>query len=319
LSPLPPQPGTASSAQDPAGIDAPGARRLRALGTALAGTAILLLSACGTGSGSRSRTSADAGAGSELLGEGDVVADDGSGFRPPVAAESGGRWSVLLGTFTGEDHLSRAEAFREDVARRFRVFDKAFVQPRRAGSMVVVGRFASPEDESAQELLGLAKAISGSGGSRPFATAMLVRRTMAVDSGPPKPFDLRVLRQRYPNQRQLYTLQVAVWSTLGTREITPEDVKRSAERYATELRTRGYEAWFHHDPDTETSTVTIGGFGADAYDPRSTLYAPEVERLMKAFPAQRLNGEDVLVAVDPRNPAGEARPKPCVLVEVPLD
>lgn len=314
-----PQSGTVSSPPGARRHRDPVTRRPGVLGTALTTAGVILLAACGSGSGSRSRSGADSRPGSELLGQGDVVADDGSGFRPPVAAASGGRWSVLLGTFTGEDHLARAEAFREDVATRFPVFDEAFVQPRRAGSMVVVGRFESPEDESAQELLGLAKAITGSGGSRPFATAMLVRRTMAMDSGPPKPFDLRVLRQRYPNQRQLYTLQVAVWSTLGTREITPEEVRRSAERYATELRTRGYEAWFHHDPDTETSTVTIGGFGADAYDPRSTLYAPEVERLMKAFPAQRLNGEEVLVAVDPRNAAGETRPKPCVLVEVPLD
>lgn len=156
------------------------------------------------------------------------------------------------------------------------------------------------------------------GGGRPFAAAMLVRRTTAADATPPKPYDLRSLRARYPGRAELYTLQIGLWSTFGTREIAPEDVRRRAELEVARLRAQGYEAWFHHDPDSEMSTITVGSFGADAYDPRSTLYAPEVERLMRAFPKHLINGEEVLVPTDQRR-SGELRPQGPRLVEVPFD
>jgi len=184
--------------------------------------------------------------------------------------------------------------------------------------MVVVGRFEGPSDAGAQETLGLAKAISIDG-RRPFATAMLVRRTTAVESGPPRPHDLRSLRATAPRRRDLYTLQIAVWSTFGTDEISPERVRRESESMVSILRSQGLEAWFHHDADSETSTVTVGSFDGNAYDSRSTLYAPEVERLMRRFPKQLVNGEELLMRADPGNPRSPMRPLGPQLVEVPFD
>jgi hypothetical protein len=56
--------------------------------------------------------------------------------------------------------------------------------------------------------------------------------------------------------------------------------------------------------------VNVGVFGVDAYDSKSTLYAPEVEMLMSQFPQLMVNGEPLL---DPRTRSSR---KP-FLVEVP--
>jgi hypothetical protein len=47
------------------------------------------------------------------------------------------------------------------------------------------------------------------------------------------------------------------------------------------------------------------------------LFAPEVEDMMRAFPANLVNGEPLLISIDPRNPSGKTKPQPCRLVEVP--
>lgn len=273
------------------------------------------LAGCGPEPAAR-RTSSGSGssANDSLLAPGDQVIDARSASARPV---SQGRWSVLLGTFSGDDHEARADEFQSEVQRRYPIFGEVFIEPRRGGSMVVAGRFASTDDPAAQEALSLAKGITA-GGGRPFAAAMLVRRTTAADTTPPKPYDLRSLRARYPGRAEVYTLQIGLWGTFGTREIDPAEVRRRAELEVARLRAQGYEAWFHHDPDSELSTVTVGSFGADAYDPRSTLYAPEVERLMRAFPKHLINGEEVLVPTDQRR-AGELRPQGPRLVEVPFD
>lgn len=233
-------------------------------------------------------------------------------------ARGGGRWSVLLGTFSDEGHGARADAFRREVARQYPMLAGAFLEARRGGTIVVYGRFPDPSDSGAQESLALVKGI-GSEGNRPFPAAMLVRRSAGPDAGPPGPLDLRTLRAQLPRHRQLQSLQVGVWSTFGTREVTPEWVRRSAEQYARQLRAQGYEAWYYHDLDREASVVTIGRFGADAYDSRSTLYSPEVERLMRVFPRMLVNGDEVLIPENPRNPTGRRRPMRPLLIEVPFN
>lgn len=286
---------------------------------AVSATIALAMLSCGP-EPTRSRVvRGDSGVGQELLAEGDLVLDASA---PSVGLartdESRGRWSVLLATFTGPDHRARATAFTRDVGRRFPALGTPFIEPRGQGVMVLVGRYEEPSDADAQETLGLAKAIT-TDGRRPFAMAMLVRRTAAAESGPPRPHDLRALRATAPGRRDLYTLQIAVWSTLGTDEISPERVRREAESMVASLRLQGLEAWFHHDADSETSTVTVGSFGSDAYDSQSTLYAPEVERLMRRFPKQLVNGEELLVRIDPGNPRSSMRPLGPRLVEVPFD
>lgn len=227
-----------------------------------------------------------------------------------------GRWSVMLATFSEAGHAERANAFRSQLVREFPEIATAQVRRVGNGSAIVVGRFTGPEDKAAQTELKRVKSIERNG-RKPFAGAMLLRTSAEDSSALTKPHSLRSLRAKFPNVRPLYTLQVGAWSTFGDAKTKYEPMRTAAERYCAELRSKGYEAWFYHDDDSETSIVTVGHFNRSAYDSRSTLMSPEVEDLMRQFPAHLTNGEPVLLPVDRTNPKGRMKAQTPRLVEVP--
>ncbi|MBL9141010.1 MAG: hypothetical protein JNK53_04010 [Phycisphaerae bacterium] len=231
------------------------------------------------------------------------------------SADSKPEWAVLLVSFTEADHRAVAENARNAIVQRFPSLQPSYVRTLGSGSAVLIGRFTGPDDPAAQAELRRVKEI-GEGVPKPFVRAMLTRLTSAANSGPIGPNDLRTVRQVRP-RGTLYTLQVAAWATLGSTELSMSQVKRSAEAYAQQLRTQGYEAYYFHDFGQETSTVTVGVFGPDAYDSRSTLFQPEVEALMRKFPKSLVNGEEVYVEADPRKPGSKRIPQSSRLVEVP--
>ncbi len=251
-------------------------------------------------------------------GTGKTSATSGGGATGPAAVVGNGkgRWSVMLATFTQLDHVERANAFRTQLVRDYPELASAFVRRVGKGSAIVIGRFEAPQDEAAQGELKRVKAIER-GKAKPFAGAMLVRTATDDASAATKPFDVRNLRAKYPKVRPLFTLQVAAWSTFGEEGVKYDEMRRAAERYCADLRAKGVEAWFHHDEDSETSIVTVGNFDRRAYDGQTTLFSPEVEDLMRRFPAHLLNGEPLLVPIDQSNPKGAKKPQPCRLVEVP--
>ena len=233
------------------------------------------------------------------------------------AASRKGRWSVILATFSGSDHAAKAAAFRSQVVSQYPELRDAMVRRIGKGSAIVIGRFEAPDEPAAQAELKRVKAIERNK-QKPFAGVMLMRTTSDDAGGPPKQWDLRSLRAKFPSVRPLFTLQVGAWSTFGEKGADYAKMRESAERYCAELRKKGHEAWFLHDEDTETSIVSVGHFDRRAYDPKSTLFAPEVQDAMRQFPANLVNGEPVLIPIDPRNPKGKTKPQPCRLVEVPL-
>jgi len=224
-------------------------------------------------------------------------------------------WGVLLATVTGAESRANAMSIREQVIRRYPALKDAYVRSIPHGSVVLVGRFEGVQDPAAQAQLKLVKETMD-GNVRAFPRAMLTRLGANAAQGPPGPNDLRIVRQTRPTQT-LYTLQVAVWSAFGTDEVKMSDIKRSAENYCRQLRSEGNEAYYFHDFDTKTSTVTIGVFGTDAYDSKSTLYAPEVDAVMRKFPKHLVNGEELLVPLDPAKPQGKTMPQAPRLVEIP--
>lgn len=244
------------------------------------------------------------------------AAKPAGGATTDAATDSGGpAWSVLLGTFTGEDHATAANAARERLAARIPEVNTCFIRRVQQGSVLLVGRFSGPADPAAQAKLKELKALVVDG-QRPFATAMLTR--VATDAEPPGPYDVRRLRQRFPNVKPLYSLQVAAWSTFGEKGSSRPEMRTAAENYCKELRAKNVEAWVHHDDDSGTSIVTVGHFDHTAYDSKSTLFSPDVERFKKQFPRHLVNGAEVLIPIDPRKPDGAKRPQGCQLVEIPL-
>ena len=231
------------------------------------------------------------------------------------AADDTAVWSVFLASFTGEDHREAAQASREAIVRRYPALADAFVGTNSRGSMVLVGRFAGPEDAAAQARLKAVKEIQ-EGGQRSFGRAMLTRTATDSDQGPPGPFDLRTVRARQP-KGTLYSVQVAVWSSFGAKEVPYSEMKRAAEAYCRDLRSKGEQAYYFHDSYSRTSTVMVGVFGTDAYDSRSTLYAPEVDAVFRRFPKHLVNGDELLQPADAANPDGKKVPQAPRLVEIP--
>ena len=117
--------------------------------------------------------------------------------------------------------------------------------------------------------------------------------------------------------RTLYTVDIAVWSTFGDASVDYEEMKRLAEAYAAQLRTQGYAAYFFHNEASETSDVTVGIFGIDAYDAQSGIYSAGVREVLRQFPARLNNGQPLQVPIDRFHPERGMRPQTPALVELP--
>jgi hypothetical protein len=225
----------------------------------------------------------------------------------------GEAWGIVLQTFSQEDHAGRAQAALSSIVSRWPQLKGAYVRQVGGGSAVLLGTFPGPADPRAKQQLDEVKKLTD-GRTRPFALAMLTR--FEANPGAMGQYDIRRARERFPNQNPLYSVQVAVWSDLGSGELSLADVKQRAESYCRQLRTRGIEAYVFHDGGTKTSSVCVGVFGKDAYDPRSTLYSAEVEAVLRRFPKHLVNGEPLMLPYDKSDP-GKLRAQPPTLVEVP--
>ena len=181
----------------------------------------------------------------------------------------------------------------------------------------MVGRYTGLDDPTAKPRVKAVQAIQDARGGRPFARAILSRLDASRRTGPLSPSDLRSARAMKPGNSTLYTLQVAMWSDFGSGEVSPEEIRRSAEGYCARLRSQGHAAFYYHDEDRRMSIVTVGVFGPEAYDARTTLFSPEVDELMAKFPAMLVAGEELLVRSDPRDPKSKMLPQRPMLVEVP--
>jgi hypothetical protein len=269
--------------------------------------------------GRRTATDAERAAAARMAAESAARRQAAADARRQAAAAAergdGGAWSVYLASFTGDDHREAARLSRDEIVRRYPALADAFVSSGARGSSVLAGRFAGPEDPAAKARLKSVKEMS-EGGARVFPRAMLTRTATDVDQGPPGPNDLRIVRQRFP-KAQVYSVQVAAWSTFGSEDLKYADMKRAAEAYCRDLRSRGEEAYYFHDSYSKISTVMVGVFGPDAYDSKSTLYSPEVDAVMRRFPKSLVNGEEVLIPLDPSNPQGKTVPQGPRLVEIP--
>lgn len=270
--------------------------------------------------GGRAPSAAERAAAARMAAESDARRKAATDARTAAIAQSQAAddtavWSVFLASFTGEDHREAAQASRDAIIRRYPALADAFVGTNSRGSMVLVGRFPGPEDPAAQARLKSVKEIQ-EGGQRSFGRAMLTRTATDADQGPPGPFDLRSVRARQP-KGTLYSVQVAVWSSFGAKEVPYSEMKRAAEAYCRDLRSKGEQAYYFHDSYSRTSTVMVGVFGTDAYDPRSTLYSPEVDAVFRRFPKHLVNGDELLQPADASNPDGKKIPQAPRLVEIP--
>jgi hypothetical protein len=235
---------------------------------------------------------------------------------PSAQPQGAGRWGIVLATVGDDGHEKVAAALRDRFAAAYPALEQAYVRSTPRGSVVMVGQFKGPDDPAARPALEQVKAISTDGQVRPFARAYISRvQTASESSGP---LDLANARRKNPRVNPLFTVQVAMWSDFDSDTIPMDEIRRKSESYAQSLRLRGHEAYVRHDEDKRTSIVTIGAFDSTAYDPRSTLFSPPVERIFREFPFMLVNGEELLQPPQKGMPAGTPPSRqPAVLIEIP--
>jgi len=230
-----------------------------------------------------------------------------------VGDDKGGRWGVLLLSFTGEEHLESAKAACRQLRQRYPILKDSYVREKSNGSVVLVGRFSAVDDPAAKPLAKQVQALQD-GDERPFARAFLTRVEPAK-RGSSGALELRRLRDENPDVRELYSLEVAVWSDFGSGEISLDEIRRQAEAHTKKLRSQGYMAFYQHDDDKRMSMVTVGAFGKDAYDTKTMVYSDEVEAIRKNFPKLLVNGEELLRPV--MRGSKEVTPERPILILVP--
>ena len=275
-------------------------------------------SAGGSGRAGDTMLSPDAGD----VGEDWAAADGarrGGGLGGALAGRSS-YWAVLLQAFPASRGSDQAAAM--ELLRRMQPVDprlrQAFIHSDSRGSMVLFGRHAAADDAAAQADLAFIKDIR-LGGQPLFPRAMLTRIRVVRDPSTIGPMELLSTRVRNPEVRELYTFQVAVWGTFreyadrGQRPPDWDEVRRRAEAQVRDLRSRGYDAYYHHDDDKQLSMITIGVFDRTAFDAQAGLYLhPMLERLAREFTQHLVNGEPVVM-----RKAGQEIPQQPLLVMVP--
>ena len=238
------------------------------------------------------------------------------GQAAPPAESGQGRWGVVLATFSEEGHQKVAAMARDRFAQAYPELGQAYVRSTPRGSVVMVGQFANPQDPATRQLLEQVKELSPDGRAKPFARVYLSR--VQTTSEPVGPLDLANARKKFPKVNPLFTVQVAMWSDFESNTLSMDEIRAKAEAHARMLRMKGEEAWVRHDEDKRTSIVTIGAFDSTAYDPRSTLFSPPVERIFRQHPVMLVNGEELLQPPQKGSPPGTpAMPQPAVLIEIP--
>lgn len=203
-------------------------------------------------------------------------------------------WSLILGTFTGADHVEAANRMIADLPKIAPEIRGARVHTTSAGSMVIYGNYTSDDDPAAKADEAHLKTMAFQG-HKVFNRIMLTRLDLRMQQGQLNPYDLLSARVQHPKVDPLYTLDIAIWIANDDPKMGGllgyDEVKRKAEAYATQLRTQGQEAYFYHDEINKRSIVTVGLFDHRAINSMSGFYSDEVKELVKRFPARLNNGE----------------------------
>ena len=183
------------------------------------------------------------------------------------------------------------------------------------GSLVLYGKYESWDDPRVPSDLDSLKNLRVNG-KRIFGP--IIRTTVHPSRSPDEihPHELLSLRVRYPRARTIYTLEIEVWGDFDSGELSPHQRRTNAQDSVARLRASGVPAYFHHDPISELSIVTVGAFDESALDAASGLPSAEVDRLQRAFPNRLTNGEHLSLPVKGRPELGVV-PQRSRLVLVP--
>ena len=249
---------------------------------------------------------------------GEISIDKHANTDAPTPKEN--QYAIAVATFTGAGHENDAQrALSELMMQHPSVGRKLTVRKRSRGSALTYGNYSGYDDPSAKSDLVMLRRVTTSQGRVMFSQLLLTKFRSVQPKQGLHPHDLWTIRREYPTVVPIYTLEVAVWGDFDSGELPSEKRRSAAEQYASELRAKGYEAFFYHNDDSELSSVTVGLFSYKAIDAETGFYSTEVEAMLARFPQRLMNGQPVLEYYDPSNHTKGTRVQVPCLAEVPVD
>ena len=244
---------------------------------------------------------------------GSLVPDD-------EATDLTGYWAIVIVAFTGETQAEAATLGLVKV-RTEGGLPGAYLEKRDKATVIVYGRYESPDDPRAQADLEMIRSMT-TDGRRPFASALLAPPAPKHLAGNLPELDLRNAKELFGKDKALYTLQVAIYGRGDRSRATSEDIaaaRKAAEETAVILRRAGELAFYYHA--AERSMVTVGVFGQTDYDPlnRPGIESTALLRARERHPLNLLNGQGIRERIPGAQGDGPEvyRLQPSSLVAVP--
>ncbi len=238
----------------------------------------------------------------------------------PIEEQNRAEFAIVIATFTGGGHISNANKTLSSLAMQYPSLAPLIkVRKRSRGSVITYGDYSGYDDPKAKRDIKMLRSIPSRQGTPQFGQVMLSKFKSPKEREQLHPHDLWTVRREYPTIVPIYTLEVAIWGDFDSGQLPKTKRRAAAESYTSDLRSKGFDAYFYHNDDTSLSSVTVGLFSYRAVDPETGFYSLEVEAMVSRFPKRLVNGEPLLQYFNPKDPSqGSTAQKPC-LVEVPVD
>ncbi|MFG0328805.1 MAG: SPOR domain-containing protein [Phycisphaerales bacterium] len=206
-------------------------------------------------------------------------------------AASGGKWSIVLGTYSQPGHQEMAEQLRQQAIAASGM-TAIWVESNERRSIVRHGRYESYDSPAARQDLDRLHAAT-IGERQPFRGAFVGPLASAIEAGNQPQFHLLQARRLYPGVETLYSLQIGFFEPEPGE--SRRDAQDKAEKVAAFLRREGELAFYYHGPTM--SLVTVGVFLEDAVDPATGVYSPEVLAIQKRHPHNSWNGHELVETI----------------------
>jgi hypothetical protein len=209
-----------------------------------------------------------------------------------------GSWHGLaLQTFPGDlDGQAAADWSRQLAAVVPPLAPKLRTHVGGKGSMVLYGRYSDWDDPQAGTDMEFLRGIRVNN-KRIFGPIVRTEVHPRRNLDTLHPHELLTVRTQFPDGRTKYTLEIEIWGDFDSGMLSEADRRRQVESKVAALRAQGIPAYFHHDPISDLSTITVGIFDEQALDPASGLVSSEVEQWQRRFPTRMTNGEELRLPV----------------------
>jgi len=239
------------------------------------------------------------GGGGNWRGRSDALAEGEEGF------------TILLHAFSGTKHVLTAKYYKEQTEKHT-AWRELYVLHKADHSALYWGKYRTIG--GAQRNLKSAKTYKTAQGIQPFVRAIIMP---LPGKSPGRP------EWEMKNAKGTYTVLVAVFYNVPEDDF--HERKRGAALYCEQLRSKGEEAYYKHDPNQ--SIVTIGSFAPEAIGYKGTgpnrkafIRDAKIKDIRKRHPHAAVNGnQEIVRGINPETGKPEKRIRETYVIRIPKE